>query len=76
MKIGQKVSIYQKPLTYEDKEGDAIIRKIHKEEDIAGHLVAHCDVEFEDEPGPTYRRKVLIGLPFFKTIESGAIAIE
>ncbi len=56
MKVGDTVSIYQKPFTKEDFEGRAKIKKIGQQYET--HIDA--EVEFEDEPGDVYFRAISI----------------
>jgi len=56
---GQTVLVYQKPITREDEEGSACIRKVHHYDPCSpDYGLADCDVEFIDEPGRTFRRSV------------------
>ena len=52
MKVGDTVKVYQKPLTKEDYEGDAVIKEILGSKD---DLIT-CGVEFVDDPGETFIR--------------------
>jgi hypothetical protein len=53
IKVGDKVKIYQKPLTQEEYEGEAIVKNIISESEDYG---THAQVEFLDEPGALYFR--------------------
>lgn len=56
---GDKVTIYQNPVTQEDEEGKAIlIRRIRPG---VGDGLSIWLVEFMDEPGTTYQRTVKEG---------------
>jgi hypothetical protein len=55
MKPGDKVKIYQKPLTQEDYEGEAILHTlIYKD-----NYIAHWWVQFTDEPIERQRSIIL-----------------
>lgn len=55
LSVGDRVEIFQKPVTKKESEGWAIIKEIYRRYDT------HIDikVEFEDEPEITYSRTII-----------------
>ena len=54
MKTGDRVAIYQKPLTEEELEGYALVKDIERTDEITG--LHYCTVQFEgDEEVPVFR---------------------
>ena len=53
-----RAAIYQKPLTCEDFEGWATLRKEYRPDE--GDGIAMWEVEFDDEPGRTFLRTVML----------------
>ena len=55
MRLGNKVRVYQDPITRQEFEGVATIKSFrsqHKEGQ------SYCNVEFDEEPGQTFQRWV------------------
>ncbi len=60
MKRGQKVTIYQDPITRQRPEGKAkLIGRVSEIGVYEGHPVVRWQVEFADEPGVSYERTVV-----------------
>ncbi len=55
--IGDKVNIYQLPITQEQLEGQATLRELRKPDDTGDGLSIWM-VEFDNEPGELYPRTV------------------
>ena len=58
--VGDKVAVYQKPLTEEEFEGMAEVIEIHegKEEYFSSQGFASCTVEFSNEQYPDEKERV------------------
>ncbi len=56
MKPNDIVTIYQKPLTFEDREGDAILIRQYRSDD--GDGISQWIVKFLDEPQGEYVRTI------------------
>ena len=57
-KPGKIMSIYQKPLTWEDYEGEAKLLREYRPDE--GDGVSMWAVEFVDEPGEEYLRTICV----------------
>jgi len=55
VKPGQRVSVYQKPYSMEDKEGHGIVKSVlHGDTESV-----YAEIEFDSEKGSTYGRWLL-----------------
>ena len=62
MKIGDTVKVYQKPLTYEDYEGEAVVRRILFQRKEGNGVIFRAVVNFpEDGPHTVVERTIAEG---------------
>jgi hypothetical protein len=56
MQAGDKVPVYQDPITRQDLEGEAQLVELYRPDE--GDGLSMWWVEFDDEPGQTYMRTI------------------